>query len=151
MDTVIQVARQFIIAFIASTAWGVIFRAPKRRIALAGLTGALGWMGWMLAGAAGLEIVGRTALGAFAVGISGEIIARIWHEPATVFLTPGIVPLVPGVTVYAAMQALVVGDYLGGLSLATEALLAAGAIAGGLAIANSLVRAVFRMHKEDRR
>ena len=151
MDTVAYVARQFAIAFVASTAWGVIFRAPKKRILLAGLTGALGWMGWLLASAGGLEIVGRTALGAFAVGISGEIIARIWHEPATVFLTPGIVPLVPGVTVYAAMQAFVAGDYLGGLSLATETLLAAGAIAGGLAVATSLVRAVFRLLKRRQR
>lgn len=144
MDAIAQAAWQFTIAFLASTAWGVIFRAPKQRIALGGLTGALGWMGWLLAEAAGLEIVGRTALGAFAVGISGEIIARRWHEPATIFLTPGIVPLVPGVTVYAAMQAFVVGDYSGGVSLATEALLAAGAIAGGLAVATSLVQAAFR-------
>jgi uncharacterized membrane protein YjjB (DUF3815 family) len=137
MDMVMYVARQFAIAFAASTAWGVIFRAPKKRI--------------LLASAGGLEIVGRTALGAFAVGISGEIIARICHEPATVFLTPGIVPLVPGITVYAAMQAFVAGDYLGGLSLATETLLAAGAIAGGLAVATSLVRAVFRLLKRRQR
>ncbi|NLW17736.1 MAG: threonine/serine exporter [Firmicutes bacterium] len=145
--TFTQVVWQFIIAFIASTAWGVIFRAPHKRIALAGLTGALGWMGWLLAGALGLEIVGRTALGAFAVGISGEIIARLWHEPATVFLTPGIVPLVPGVTIYSAMQAFVVGDYTGGLSFITEALLAAGAIAGGLAVATAVVRSSLLSHR----
>lgn len=144
MAALTQVVWQFTIAFVASCSWGIIFRAPKQRIALGGLTGALGWMGWMLAEAAGLQVVGRTALGALAVGISGEIIARLWQEPATVFLTPGIVPLVPGITVYTAMKAFVVGDYLGGLSLTTEALLAAGAIAGGLAVATSLVRALFR-------
>jgi uncharacterized membrane protein YjjB (DUF3815 family) len=143
-------AWQFLIAFVASSAWAVIFRAPKQRIALAGLTGALGWMGWILAESAGLAIVGRTAIGAFAVGISGEIIARLKHEPATVFLTPGIVPLVPGITVYAAMQAFVVGDYVGGLSLAAEALFAAGAIAGGLAVATTLVRALFRLRARSR-
>ncbi|HHW99495.1 MAG TPA: threonine/serine exporter [Firmicutes bacterium] len=145
-----QAAWQFVIAFVASTAWSVIFRAPKKRVALAGLTGALGWMGWLLAGALGLEIVGRTALGAFAVGISGEIIARLWHEPATVFLTPGIVPLVPGVTIYSAMQAFVVGDYLGGLSFITQALLAAGAIAGGLAVATTFVRASLRSQRRGK-
>lgn len=144
MDAVKYIAGQFTIAFIASSAWAVIFRAPVKRIALAGFTGAIGWMGWLLATAADLDIVGRTLFAAIAVGISGEIIARIWHEPATLLLTPGIVPLVPGVAVYAAMQAFVVGDYLGGLSLATEALLAAGAIAGGLAVATAIVRAVFR-------
>jgi len=151
MARLIGPATELTLAFIASTAWGVIFRAPKRRVPLAGLTGALGWLGWMLAQALGFEIVGRTALGALAVGISGEIIARICHEPATVFLTPGIVPLVPGVTIYAAMQAFVVGDYPGGLSLATQALLAAGAIAGGLAVATSLVRALFRLLRRDKK
>lgn len=147
MNAASQAAWQFLIAFVASSAWSVIFRAPKQRLVLAGLTGALGWMGWMLAESAGLEIVGRTAIGAFAVGISGEIIARLKHEPATIFLTPGIVPLVPGVTVYSAMQAFVVGDYTGGLSLATEALFAAGAIAGGLAVATTLVRTLFRLRR----
>lgn len=147
MNLLLQIAWQFIIAFIASCAWGVIFRAPRRSIAYGGLTGALGWLGWMLTAEAGLEIVGRTAIGAFAAGISGEIIARLRHEPATLFLTPGIVPLVPGVTVYAAMQAFVVADYLGGLSLTAEALFAAGAIAGGLAVATTVVRTCSRLRR----
>ena len=144
MDTLIE----FGIACLAALAWGILFRVPRRCIPWAGLAGGIGWLGWMLADACGLQIIGRTVIGALAVGISGEILARRLRQPTTVFLTPGIVPLVPGATSFAAMQAFVVGDYIEGMSLSTEALLAAGAIAAGLALSTSLVRTAYKLKKE---
>jgi len=81
------------------------------------------------------------------VGLTGELFARLLREPATVFITSGIVPLVPGAVSFAAMQSFVVGDYLGGVSLAAQALLAAGAIAAGLAFASPLVRGAFMIFR----
>lgn len=135
----------FLIAAIASVAFGVIFQVQPSRVLLCGLVGGLGWLAWLSAGALGWQIVGRTLFGALTVGFAGEVLARLLREPATLFLTSGIVPLVPGATTFAAMQAFVIGDYLEGLSLTTEALLAAGAIAAGLAIATPLTRGGFRL------
>lgn len=129
------------VSFVASVAWGIIFRAPRRRLGFIGLCGGLGWCAWVIGEGMGLSDVSRTLLGAFVVGLSGEVFARVFREPATVFITAGIVPLVPGAASFAAMQAFVVGNYLDGLSLATQALLAASAIAAGLAFASPLVRA----------
>lgn len=133
----------FLTASAASLAWSVLFQVPRARLVLSGLVGGMGWMAWLAAEALGWQIVGRTLFGALVIGLCGEILARILKEPATVFLTSGIVPLVPGATTFAAMQSFVVGDYLQGLSLTTEALLAAGAIAAGLAIATPVVREMF--------
>lgn len=133
----------FLTASIASLAWAVLFQVPRARLLLAGLVGGAGWVAWSIAEAFGWQIVGRTLFGALVVGLTGEVMARLLREPATVFITSGIVPLVPGATSFAAMQAFVVGDYLQGLSLTTQALLAAGAIAAGLAIATPAVRGVF--------
>ncbi len=135
----------FLVAFVASVAFAVIFQVQPSRVLLCGLVGGMGWLAWLAAGELGWQIVGRTLFGALTVGCAGEILARVLREPATLFLTSGIVPLVPGATTYAAMQAFVVGDYVLGLSLTTEALLAAGAIAAGLAIATPLTRGGFSL------
>lgn len=133
----------FVVATVASLSFGVIFQVQRSRLLLCGLVGGCGWLARVAAEQLGWQIVGWTLLGALVVGCLGEVLARVLREPATLFLTPGIVPLVPGATTFAAMQAFVVGDYTQGLSLTTAALLAAGAIAAGLAIATPLVRGFF--------
>jgi uncharacterized membrane protein YjjB (DUF3815 family) len=147
MDTLIRWLLPFLTATVASLAWAVLFQVPRRRLLLSGLVGGGGWMAWLIAKAFGWQIIGRTLFGALVIGLCGELLARLVREPATVFITSGIVPLVPGATTFAAMQAFVVGDYLAGISQTTEALLAAGAIAAGLAIAAPLVRGVFLLFR----
>ena len=136
-------------AFRASLCWGILFSGPRRRLFFAGLVGSIGWAAWLIGESYGLATVGRTLVGAVCVGIAGEVFARLLREPATVFLISGIVPLVPGVGSYNSMQAFVVGDYLLGISLAAEALLAAGAIAIGLALATSLARGAFSLARRS--
>ena len=56
-----------------------------------------------------VEFLSCLAAAAFAVTIS-ELLARKLKLPATMFITPAIIPLVPGGTLYYAMSFAVHGD-----------------------------------------
>lgn len=119
-------------AFLATAAFSVLFRIPPRSILVAGATGLIGWIAQVLVSA----IWGHPALaaftGAFAVGLSGAWAARRRREPATVFVTPGIVPLAPGLPLYESMRAFAEGRSVEGALLGVEAAMVAAAIAFGV-------------------
>ncbi len=54
------------------------------------------------------------------VGTLGELFARYFKKPATVYIIPGIVPLVPGAGMYYTMLALVEKDFLLAANNGTE-------------------------------
>ena len=66
----------------------------------------------------------------------------MFRVPVLIIAVPGIIPLVPGAGAYSTMLALVKGDYIGALTIGTETLFAAGAIAVGIALATVPLRLV---------
>ena len=78
--------------------------------------------------------------GAFSVAIASEFLAYLIKNPATVYLLPGLLPLVPGGGMFQTMRAAVSGNMDTALSLGYATLGAAGAIALGIAIASSIAR-----------
>ena len=54
------------------------------------------------------------------VAVLSELLARWHHQPVIVFLTPGIIPLVPGSTAYLTMLAFVQQDYAEGVVLFSD-------------------------------
>lgn len=80
--------------------------------------------------------------GALAVAVFSEIMRLFWHTPATVFLIPGLLPLVPGGGMFKTMRAAVQGLSSEALSLGYTTLLAAGAIALGIALVSGVVKLV---------
>lgn len=86
-------------------------------------------------------------MGAFLVGALGEILAIKYKKPATVFITPGIVSLVPGAGMYYTMSFLVNQDYNNALAKGTETFFVAAAIAIGVIVATMVARS-FRIFKK---
>ena len=121
-----------LMVFLATVAFGVIFKLPKRALFNSGLAGVAAWGTYQLV----FNLVGNRISASFfgVVGLTiiAEISARILKEPATVFIVAGIIPLVPGVQAYFTMLYLVEGDYLLGLEQGIEAFLIAGAISAGI-------------------
>ena len=75
------------------------------------------------------------------MGIYAEIMARVNRAPATIFLTTGAVPLIPGGSLYYTMLGLVSNDELMFAENGSKAAIIALAIALGfviVAIANNL-------------
>lgn len=85
------------------------------------------------------------ALAALVCALLSEIFARICKTPATVFLLPGCIALVPGATLYYSMNNLLNSDY----SSAAQNLLVTAevgvAIGGGIIVASLLKMIVFKL------
>ena len=130
MTTSIQLAG----AFFGSMGFALLFGLPRRYLFAASLGGLLAWAVYLLTDSL-LHAVFLSNLlaGAFSV-IYAEALARLLKTPATLFLTPAILPLVPGGSLYETMSYAVRGE----LELASvrghATLSAALAIAAGISI-----------------
>lgn len=81
---------------------------------------------------AGLSLLLQNLIPAAAVTFYAEVLARVVKAPATVFLIPSIIPLVPGGKLYYTMRAIAAGDDAS--TLAMETLVIALGIAVGIVV-----------------
>ncbi len=128
----------FLYAFICTIGFAILFNTPKASLLKAGFTGALGWTVYKLTSYYSPSIVFSSFLGAFIVALSGEIFAIIDRKPMTVYVIPGIVPLVPGYSLYYTMLSILESDNATALERGSEAFMVAIAIAAALTIILSL-------------
>ncbi len=135
----------FVLAFFATASFAYFFHINRYDIFWSSLAGAAGWLIYLaLSLYVGNQSAGYMA-GALAVGLLAELFAVLFRKPATVFIVPGIIPLVPGGGMYETMLMAVLGkmDEVARVGFAT--LTAACAIAVGIALASSFARLVNRI------
>lgn len=113
----------------------------KKDIFWGAIVGGLGWFVYSLlipnGGKAGTE---SYFWGSIAVALLSEVLALLKKNPATVYLIPGLLPLVPGSGMFQTMRAAVTGDLDNALHLALTTLTSAGATALAVAIITSVAR-----------
>jgi len=130
-------------AFLSSVGFAIVFEIKKPKIILiSSVIGGLGWLLFLLLEPYVSSVV-RYFFATIFITIMAEVAARIWKAPTTVFLLPGIVPLVPGGGLYYCMSFLLDGDYASFAQKGIETAAYAGAIAAGVSIVTSLVRMIF--------
>lgn len=113
-----EIITSFIFAFIATMAFAVLFQSPKKILLTDGLIGAVGWVVFIsLRDQMGYSSFYANFFGTLALALLSELSARIFKQPATVFVIPGIIPLVPGLGIYKGMFAVINNDYNGGMSI----------------------------------
>ncbi len=83
---------------------------------------------------AGLTPLLQNLIPAAVVTLYAEVLARVVKAPATVFLIPSIIPLVPGGRLYYTMRAIVDGDADNAKSYAMETIVIALGIAVGIVV-----------------
>lgn len=131
---------QVILAFFGSVFPAILFNIDRRKIIWAGLSGALGWTVYLLIYHVTESPIVASFVGAFAIGLYSEALARKFKTPAFGFLIPGIFPLVPGVIAYNTLRAIVDNNFSEALSKGILTL----AIGGGLAFGIMLSTAIFK-------
>ena len=130
-------------SFCACLGFCLVFNIHGPGILICSLGGALGWLVYLLAG----ESIFAAFLGAVAIGIFSEIMARVRRCPVTGYLLVALLPLVPGGGIYYAMGYCVAGDTQLFLSTLLHTLGMAAALAVGAMLASSLFRSLFpRLH-----
>lgn len=124
-------------AFVACLGFCAPFNAQGVGALLCCLGGALGWAVYLLVGRLGGNIFLASLLAAVAVSVWSEAMARARRCPATSYLVIAMFPLVPGLTIYQAMDFGLRGD----TELFLETFFRTVGIAGCLALGLLLVAA----------
>lgn len=137
----------FAFAYLATMAFAVLFQAPKKIVVIGGFIGAVGWVVFIyLRHEMGYTSFTSNFCATLSLALASELSSRIFKQPVTVFVIPGIVPLVPGLGIYQGMFAIINNDYNDGTSLLLTAMTDSVAIAIGI----MLVSSVFRVLKMRR-
>lgn len=134
-------------AFFATLCFSILFHVPKKHLVVCGAVGALGW--GLYTGGILLDYsdVFSSFIGAFAVAESSYFLAKSRCAPVTVFLISGIIPLVPGISLYRTMYHLLFADYRHALDTALAAFQISGVIAGAIILA-ALLPLLFRPQRQ---
>jgi uncharacterized membrane protein YjjB (DUF3815 family) len=126
---------QFIFAYISTVGFAVMFNAPRKAVYKSGLAGALGWLCYMIT----LEFTPSKGMasfvGALVVGLVSEWYAVQTKRPVTIYVIPGIIPLVPGFGLYYTILSIIQHDYPNAANTGFEAIFMAIGIALGLILA----------------
>lgn len=135
-------------SFGAAAAFGYIHNIDMRNIIWAAVVGSCGWTLYVAVGSlTGSELFGYF-WGAFSIAALSELWAILLKNPATVYLVPGLLPLVPGGGMFQTMREAVQGNMDTALRAGFITLSAAGAIALGLAVASSFARIIlYAVHR----
>lgn len=139
-------------AFFATLGYTLFYNIRGRNIVIASLCGAFSWAVYLLVLNYTHSLVLPYMASGVAVAIYSELAAYFFKSPVIVFLIPGVIPLVPGLTIFRTMQSALNGD----LSAFGEGLITTikigGAIALGLILMSTfirLIRSAFSMTKEQ--
>ncbi len=133
---------QPIAAFVATLCFSLLFSVDKKQILFCGLAGGIGWLLYIIFlkyASDGIAVFGA----ALSVALMARLLAVKRKSPVTIFLIPGIIPLVPGAGIYNTMYSIVTGNNAGVSRYGYETLTFAGAIAIGIVAALSLPEGLF--------
>ncbi|MBK5247064.1 MAG: threonine/serine exporter family protein [Peptostreptococcaceae bacterium] len=130
----------FIFSLIGTLGFCILFHVPPRHMAPASIGGALGWITFVYMSSNGSSGIAACFLGACVVSTLAEFFSRAGKEATTLFIIPGIIPLVPGAPLYYTMRSLLDNDFESAARLGTEALFMAGSIAMALLLVASVTR-----------
>ncbi|TCO79035.1 threonine/serine exporter family protein [Marinisporobacter balticus] len=136
---------QFVFAFLSTIGFAVLFNIPKKAILKASFAGGIGWIAYAFSNNYFHSPIVDSFIGACIVAIISEIFARKFKETVTVFVIPGIIPLVPGAGMYYTMMAVVERDFNKFALVGSETMFTAGGIAVALLIVSSMTRMIVQL------
>lgn len=136
---------QFLWAALSILGFSIRVNLKGFKILLLAVGGGLSWAFYLIilyySNSLLFSIFGSTIL----VCTYSEIVARAIKVPVSVFVTCVIIPLVPGSSLYYAMQAYITGNSALASTHGYKALLISGTIAMAIAMVSSLTNLVYRL------
>lgn len=134
-DMIIQV----IMATVGALGFSILFRVNERNVPAGAVGGGLGWIVYLLM----FNLCHNLFISYFVASITvcfyAEIVARILKAPSTVFLVPGIIPLIPGGSLFYTTKAIVEGDWQTFFDFGLNTVWITFGMAAGMAVSAFLV------------
>ena len=130
-----EIPLRILAAAVVSAAFALANYAPRRAIPFAGAAGAIGSAAFVLGERLDVSATLATGAAAVLVGLGSYTFAYRQKAPPLMYVAAGVLPLLPGLTIYRGMLRFTEGDSIGGITTLAQALsiglaLAAGAILG---------------------
>lgn len=98
---VVEIILNVICSFFGTVGYALMFHVPSKYFFSCGMTGVAGWMTYkVIVMQTSLSAAVASFFGAFAIVLVSRFLTVAKKCPITLFLIPGIVPLVPGAGVY---------------------------------------------------
>jgi len=146
---------QILGAGLAAMAQALATQTRLRAILWAGIVGGSSLAIMYTSTHLGISIVAATGVAALYVGVIASLSSRLWRTPSSGIIACGILPLVPGVSLYNGLMQLVNYPpghplFLSGVSTMFNTLSAALAIAIGASLGSLLIRPLHRSITEAR-
>lgn len=136
MEMIIQVAS----ALVGSLGFGLLFRVKKDKLPWGALGGALSWVFYLGAAHFVEEEAVCYFISTLLITLYAECMARMKKSPATIFLVPSTIPLIPGGSLYHTMEYMVGGSWEQAASQGKSTLLLAAGIALGMMVGTFVMR-----------
>ena len=146
-----QAILQIVCGVLGTFAFALFFHVAPRHLVLATVGGGLSWLLYLLVFAQGNGVFLSALAASFGICLWSEIMARVRKAPTNIFLIPGIIPLLPGGSLYYTMNALINGDMATVIQRGKETGLMALGIVVGILIASEIVRLFFWAEVRRRR
>ena len=128
----------------AAMAFALACYAERRALAAAGAGGAAGSLSFLLLQQAGFGPVIASGFAATVVGLAGGLMARRALTPPLVVAVAGITPLLPGLSLYRGLYAILNDQLLVGISALAAAFGIGCALAAGVTLGEWFARALRR-------
>lgn len=136
---IIQIAT----AIIGSIGFGFIYNVHGKNLIAIGVGGGIAWALHLLV----FYLTSNETISYFIVSlfisIYSEILARVLKAPTTVFVTPSLIPLVPGASLYYTMRSMFGGNLLSFTESAVLTLKLSAALALGVIVSTAIMKVVY--------
>ena len=123
---------QIVTAFLGSLGFALLFGLRRRFVLPAALGGMLTWGVYLLLSCLVASAFLACLVASACAVLYAELLARLLHSPATVFVIPAVIPLVPGGSLYYAMSCVVQKDFAAAREYGMTTLEFSLAIAAGM-------------------
>ncbi len=139
-----EMVRELIIqsagAFLAILGFSLLIDMPRKYLIYAGITGGAGWLAYLVSTQTRTSLVAAAFFSSLVAALLSQIFARVLKAPVTIFLVAGILPTVPGASIYRSVYFLIQGQTMWSNFYLVQTLQIAGAMAVAIFIVDSLFR-----------
>ena len=132
----------FVFSFSSSVSFAIVCDVPRKTLFTGGVIGAIGWCGYWEMWSHGQSVFMSSLVCSLLLANISQICAIKFKNPLTVYFVPGLVPVVPGVTIYDAFRTLLLDEYGNSARIFLNSFYGAVGLAVGIIIADSIFRVV---------
>ena len=140
---------QFVAAFIGVIAFSVNLEIPKKYIIITGLVGAIGWIVYLICIKLDISNILSYFISDLTIAILSIILSKLLKAISTIFLIPGILPIVPGIAMYELIYYILNNDWHQAKYYLVQVILITGGIALAVFVADS-IKEIKIMRKESK-